>query len=57
MPGPAPNPLAALLALPLLAAWSLVALVIEAARTIDGALAAYLSEPRGVDERGSWEGA
>lgn len=54
---PSPHPLALLLALPLLAAWSLVALVIEAARTIDGALAAYLSEPRGVDERGSWEGA
>lgn len=54
---PTPHPLALLLALPLLAAWSLVALVIEAARTIDGALALWISEPRGVDERGSWEGA
>ena len=49
---PSPHPLALLLALPLMAAWSLVALVIEAARTIDGAVALWLSEPREVDERG-----
>lgn len=49
---PTPHPLALLLALPLLAARALVALVIKSVRTIDGAVALWLSEPREVDERG-----
>ncbi|MCC6649037.1 MAG: hypothetical protein IT374_26150 [Polyangiaceae bacterium] len=49
-----PNPLALLIALPLGAVWTLVALVIDALRALDAALALWLSEPRGVDERGCW---
>lgn len=51
---PTAHPLAVLLALPLGVAWTLVAAVIEAALTIDGAAALWLSEPRDVDERGCW---
>lgn len=51
---PAPHPLALLIALPLMAVWTLVALVIDALRALDAALAMWLSEPRDTDERGCW---
>lgn len=51
---PSPHPLALLLALPLMAAWSLVACVLSALRALDAALAMLLGEPRDCDERGGW---
>lgn len=49
-----PNPLALAVMMPLVAAWSLVALAIDALRALDAALAMWLSEPRDTDERGCW---